>query len=167
MLYSFCIETLAVPHSDHPQTCCIISVTEKTQKRLLALDYGTKRVGVAKSDPFGSFAQPVGTFSPENIFTAIEELLHEDPFETIIVGYPLNSDGSKSRMTELVDRFIEELRKAFPDTTVKTIDEYGSSREASKLLVESGLSRKKRQRKGRLDCAAACLILQNYIDSTA
>lgn len=93
-------------------------------------------------------------------------LLHNDPVEKIIVGYPLNSDGAKNRMTGMVDRFIEDLVKAFPDIPVETVDEYGSSRQAAKLLVESGLSRKKRQQKGRLDCAAACLLLQNYLEST-
>ena len=139
---------------------------ESKAKRILAIDYGTKRTGLAKSDPFGSFAQPVGTFPPEKLIGVLVSLLHNDPVEKIIVGYPLNSDGAKNRMTGMVDRFIEDLVKAFPDTPVETVDEYGSSRQAAKLLVESGLSKKKRQQKGRLDCAAACLLLQNYLEST-
>ena len=135
------------------------------KNRIVAIDYGTKRVGLAKSDPFGSFAQPVGTFPPEKIVMTLLSLLLKDPAEKIIVGYPLNSDGTKNRMTEVVDRFIGELALAFPDTPIETVDEHGSSRQAQKLLVESGLSRKKRQQKGRLDSAAACLLLQNYLES--
>ncbi|UZJ37802.1 MULTISPECIES: Holliday junction resolvase RuvX [unclassified Prosthecochloris] len=139
---------------------------EKTKKRIFAIDYGTKRIGLAKSDPFGNFAQPVGTFPPEKITTVLSSLLLNDPAAKIIVGYPLNSDGTKNRMTGVVDCFIEELKKAFPDLPVETIDEHGSSRHAGKLLVESGLSRRKRQQKGRLDCAAACLLLQTYLESS-
>ena len=141
-------------------------MAETGVKRILAIDYGTKRVGLAKSDPFGSFAQPVGTFPPDKIFNILASLLLNDPVEKIIVGYPLNSDGSKNRMTGVVDRFIGELVKAFPDIPVETIDEHGSSEQAAKLLVDRGLSRKKRQQKGRLDCAAACLLLQNYLESS-
>lgn len=138
---------------------------EKTKKRILAIDYGTKRIGLAKSDPFGIFAQPVGTFSPEKITTVISSLLLDDPIEKIIVGYPLDSDGTENRMTGIVDCFIEELKKAFPEISIETINEHGSSRRAGKLLVESGLSRRKRQQKGRLDCATACLLLQTYLES--
>ncbi len=136
-----------------------------SRKRILAIDYGTKRIGLAKSDPFGSFVQPVGTFPPEKILTLIESLRQEGPFETIIVGYPLNSDGTRNRMTTVVDRFIGELEEAFPGIAIETVDEHGSSRRAEKLLIESGVGRKKRQRKGRLDSAAACLLLQNYLES--
>ncbi|MCG8376487.1 MAG: Holliday junction resolvase RuvX [Chlorobiales bacterium] len=141
-------------------------MAETRAKRILAIDYGTKRVGLAKSDPFGSFAQPVGTFPPDTIVETLASFLLNDPLEKIIVGYPLNSDGTKNRMTGVVDNFIGKLTKAFPDIPVETIDEHGSSRQAAKLLVESGLSRKKRQRKGRLDCAAACLLLQNYLENS-
>ena len=141
-------------------------MAETRAKRILAIDYGTKRVGLAKSDPFGSFAQPVGTFPPDTIVETLASFLLNDPLEKIIVGYPLNSDVTKNRMTGVVDNFIGKLTKAFPDIPVETIDEHGSSRQAAKLLVESGLSRKKRQRKGRLDCAAACLLLQNYLENS-
>ena len=140
---------------------------EITKKRIFAIDYGTKRVGLAKSDPFSSFAQPVGTFSSEKILTVLASLLHDEPVEKIIIGHPFNSDGTKNRMTRLVDRFIEKLTKAFPDTPIETIDEHGSSRQAQRLLIESGLSRKKRQQKGRLDTAAACLLLQNYLENVS
>ena len=139
---------------------------EKTAaKRILAIDYGAKRAGLAKSDPLGSFAQPVGTFSPDTIREVLQSLMIKDPVEKIIVGYPLNRDGTKNRMTGVIDRFIGELVKAFPDVPVETMDEHGSSRQAAKLLVESGLSRKKRRQKGRLDCTAACLLLQRYLES--
>ena len=135
-------------------------------KRILAIDYGTKRIGLAKTDPFGSFAQPVGTFPPEKIVRVLLSLLTNDPAEKIIVGYPLNRDGTKNRMTEVIDGFIGKLAEAFPDIPVETIDEHGSSKQATKLLVKSGLGRKKRQQKGRLDRTTACLLLQRYLESS-
>ncbi len=139
---------------------------DKERKRILALDYGTKRTGVAKSDPLGGFAQPVGAFPTEKIIPVIRSLLDEHPVEKIIVGYPLNSDGTKNRMTEVVDRYIIDLAQNFPETPIETCDEYGSSKQAGKVLIESGLSRKKRKQKGRIDSAAACLLLQSYLERT-
>ena len=135
------------------------------KRRILGVDYGARRVGLAKSDPFRGFAQPVGTCSPGGVAGTIEKLRAEDGVETIVVGYPLNSDGSRNRMTAAVDRFIDELRETFPDVAIERIDEHGSSREAGRILVEAGTSRKERQRKGRLDTAAACLLLQSYLDA--
>ena len=135
------------------------------RKRILGIDYGTRRIGLAKSDPFGTFAQPAGTFGPDTILSAIEHERNAHPVETIVVGYPLNRDGTHNSMTDVVDRFITLLKETFPDLSIKTIDEHGSSKQAQRLLVQSGLSRKKRQQKGRLDSAAACLLLQNYLDT--
>ncbi|ASQ91422.1 Holliday junction resolvase RuvX [Prosthecochloris sp. GSB1] len=129
------------------------------------MDYGTKRIGLAVSDPFRNFAQPVGTFPPQKITEAIQTIRRRDGVEKIVVGHPLNSDGSENRMTAVVDRFVEELRKTFPDLAIETLDEHGSTKEAQKVLVASGRSRRERREKGRLDAAAACLLLQNYLDS--
>lgn len=117
------------------------------------------------SDPFRNFAQPVGTFPPQKIAEAIETIRKRDGVEKIVVGHPLNSDGSTNRMTEVVDRFLDELEETFPDITVETVDEHGSSKAARKILVASGTSRRQRREKGRLDTASACLLLQNYLDS--
>jgi len=83
----------------------------------------------------------------------------------ILVGYPLNDDGTENTMTRVVDRFIEDLGLAFPSVPIQRVNEHRSSREAMRILAESGISRKERQKKGRLDSAAACVILQEYLDS--
>ena len=81
-----------------------------------------------------------------------------------VVGYPLSDTGGENRMTGVIDRFVAELREAFPGVPVETFDEHRSSRTEMKLLAASGKSRKTRNEKGRLDTAAACLILQGYLD---
>jgi len=138
-----------------------------SHKRIIGIDFGTKRIGVAKSDPLGMFAQPVGTFDMEGLLGALSKIRNEEGIERIVVGYPLSDKGEENRMTSVVDSFIGELRAALPEVPIETIDEYRSSRSAMKILAGSGASRKKRNEKGRLDTAAACLILQSWLDSRA
>ena len=141
-------------------------MTSSPYHRTVAIDFGTKRIGVAKSDPLGMFAQPVGTFDIDGLYQALERLLREDGIDRIIVGYPLSDLGETNRMTGVIDRFIGELRERFPALPVETVDEHRSSMDARRILAASGASRKKRNVKGRVDAAAACIILQGYLDST-
>lgn len=136
-----------------------------THKRIIGIDFGTKRIGVAVSDPLRMFAQPMGTFDMAGLFNVLSRVRDEEGIEMIVAGYPLSDTGAENRMTGVIDRFVAELREAFPDIPVETFDEHRSSRSAMKLLAASGSSRKKRNEKGRLDTAAACLILQGYLDS--
>jgi putative Holliday junction resolvase len=136
-----------------------------TRKRIIGIDFGTRRIGVAKSDPLGMFAQPVGTFDMEGLVKVLSKMLEVEGIEKIVTGYPLGDKGEVNRMTSVIDRFIVELKEAFPGIPVETFDEHRSSRTAVKILAASGASRKKRNEKGRLDTAAACLILQGWLDS--
>ena len=134
-------------------------------KRVVAIDFGTRRIGVARSDPLGMFAQPVGTYDIDGLQELLESMMRQDGIDRIIVGYPLSDRGASNRMTTVVDRFVEELVLRFPSIPVETVDEHGSSKAARRILVDSGSSRKKRKVKGRVDTAAACVILQDYLDS--
>ncbi len=132
--------------------------------RLLAIDYGSKRIGLAKSDPFHLFAQSVGTFDEPELFAQLR-LLCAEGVGKILVGYPTSGDGSANRMTTVVEQFIARLKTEFPDTPIEPIDEFGSSKKAMQILVQSGVSKKARGQKGRLDKAAAALLLQTYLDT--
>lgn len=136
-----------------------------SHQRIIGIDFGTKRIGVAKSDPLGMFAQPVGTFNMAGLLDTLAKVRDDEGIELIVVGYPLSDKGEQNRMTGVIDNFIDELRAALPGIPVETFDEHRSSRSAMKILAGSGASRKKRNEKGRLDTAAACLILQGYLDS--
>lgn len=138
---------------------------ERHQQRIVAIDYGTKRIGLAESDPLQRFAQPVGTFQRMELLRILEKKTAESAVERIVVGYPLNNDGSHNVMTAMVDRFIATLAARFPSIPVERIDEHRSSREAMQILKASGVKKKERNRKGRLDRAAACVILQNYLET--
>lgn len=141
-------------------------MSSSSYKRIVAIDYGTKRIGVAKSDPLCMFAQPVGTFDEEGLFKVLDTLLREDGIKLFIVGYPLSDSGETNRMTGVIDRFVVELRERFPAIPVETVDEHRSSKDARRILVDSGQSRKQRSVKGRVDTAAACVILQGYLDAS-
>jgi putative holliday junction resolvase len=135
------------------------------KKRVLAIDYGTKRIGLAKSDPLGLFAQPVGTFDRNGLFCVLRTLLDSGEVEKVIVGYPLSDNDEKNPMTAVVDSFITELGDAFPGMAIETFDEHSSSSQARHILITSGTSKKKRRQKGRLDSAAACVMLTAYLET--
>ena len=120
---------------------------------------------MAQSDPLRLFAQPLGTFDRSGLFKTLEAMLGNNDIEKIIVGYPLSNTGEKNVMTGVVDRFIDELSKAFPLIPVETINEHNLSRDAQRILIASGTSRKGRQQKGRLDSAAACILLSDYLET--
>ena len=140
-----------------------MSLTPK--KRVVAIDYGTKRIGVARSDPLWLFAQPVGTFDRPGLSKTLEAMIKADDIALVIVGYPLSESGDKNAMTGVIDRFIESLHEEFAQLRIETVDEHHSSRDARSILVASGKSRKNRQQKGRLDSAAACVLLGEYLEN--
>ena len=139
-----------------------MSLTPK--KRVVAIDFGTKRIGVAQSDPLWLFAQPVGTFDRAGLSGALSTMVKQDDIALVLVGYPLSDGDETNAMTGVVDRFIEELRAEFPQLVIETADEHHSSRSARQILIASGRSRKERQQKGRLDSAAACVLLSEYLE---
>jgi putative Holliday junction resolvase len=138
----------------------------KNRGRIIGIDVGGKRVGLARSDPFNSFASPIGTFSPANSFREIERQIDQTgPLGGFVVGWPLTPQGDPTHATSIVEDYIKKLNKRFPNIETYTIDERFSSKEARKILVESGVPKKKRSEKGRVDQAAAAYLLQQFLDS--
>jgi putative Holliday junction resolvase len=152
-----------IPKPYNRRESAAMSLTPK--KRVVAIDYGTKRIGVAQSDPLWLFAQPVGTFDRTGLSKTLEAMTKADDIAIIIVGYPLSESGEKNAMTGVIDRFIETLHEEFAQLRIETVDEHHSSRDARSILIASGKSRKNRQQKGRIDSAAACILLSEYLDS--
>jgi len=133
--------------------------------RVLGLDHGTERIGVALSDDLGMIGQPL-EFIPNHptpgIWERLKELLQDFPYELIVIGMPRNMDGSYGPASEKVNQFIEQLKLEI-DVPIKTWDERLSSAQANRVLLEANVSRKKR--KGKVDKMAAAIILQSYLDS--
>jgi putative holliday junction resolvase len=132
--------------------------------RILGLDYGSRRIGVAVCDELGMMAQGVDTVVRKNRdadIAAIAAYIERFGVEKIVVGYPLRLDGSEGIQCEKVNRFIARLERRFPIPVIRR-DETLSTKEAEELLRETGVRREKRR--GIVDRLAACIILQGYLD---
>ncbi len=134
--------------------------------RILGVDVGSKRVGLARTDLLRTVANPIGTFSPDDSFKEIKrQAQHEGPVSGIVVGWPLTPQGHPTDATELAKKYIERLNKEHKDINIYRLDERYTSRQAMKIMVESGVPKMKRRKKGRLDQAAAALILQQFLEA--
>ncbi|MBQ9065409.1 MAG: Holliday junction resolvase RuvX [Blautia sp.] len=137
-------------------------------RRIIGLDYGSRTVGVAVSDPLGITAQPVETIwrKQENHLRStlrrLEELAASYDAGTIVLGLPLNMDGSQGERALLTKEFKEQVEKRLPDIPVILWDERLTTLQAGQALIEGGVRRE--MRKQYLDSMAAVLILQNYLD---
>jgi putative Holliday junction resolvase len=134
-------------------------------KRILAIDYGTKRTGLAVTDPLQLIAQPLTTVATSDLDDYLERYLEEEPVERIILGMPLYPDGNPAQIAHLVVGFERKLRKKYPHLTIITWDERYTSEEAKVAIRQSGASRKKRQNKELVDQVAAALILRSYLEA--
>jgi putative Holliday junction resolvase len=123
-------------------------------------------VGLARTDPMRAFATPIGTFSPDDSFREIERQVGaEGPVIGIVVGWPLTPEGKKTTSSELVVQYINALKNKYKSVEIYRMDERYTSKEAMEILEESGVPKMKRRQKGRLDQAAAALILQQFIQA--
>lgn len=134
-------------------------------KRIMAFDYGTKRIGVAVSDPLQIIATALTTVHPEDVWEFIANYLLTEQLETFVVGKPLQMDGTDSESAQHVVGFVRKLKKLYPTIGLYEIDERFTSKMASAVIANSGKKKSKRQDKGLVDVVSATLILQSYMDS--
>ena len=138
----------------------------ENEKRIIAIDFGEKRIGIALTDPLMMFAYPLTTLNNDSkIWDNLLKLLSEYSIEKIILGYPLKENGEKSSSTLMVEKFHEEL-KTRTNIPVELFDERYSSDIAKERILQSVKSKKKRRNKGLVDMNAACVILQDYLEQT-
>ena len=133
-------------------------------ERILAIDYGAKRIGIAISDPLKMFPIPLTTIENNRSFWKIfNEILSFYKISKIILGYPLRENGEKTHATDLVEKFYKELESK-TKISVEYIDERYSSQIAQQNIINSVVSKKKRRDKGLVDMNAACVLLQDYLN---
>ena len=133
--------------------------------RVLAIDYGSRRVGVALSDPLRVLARGVVTLSnDERLLDSLLELIQREAVALVLVGMPYAPDGGMGKTAREVQRFIERLRKRTA-VSVEVWDESQSTREAQRVLLEAGMKRSARRRRENLDQMAARLMLQEFLDA--
>lgn len=132
--------------------------------KLLGIDYGTKRVGLAITDDLQIIASPLETIETSKIIDHLEKLLSKEPIEAIVLGEPKYLDGNISDTTKKVYKFKTEIEKKFPNIPIHLEDEMFTSKMAAESMIASGVKKKKRQDKGNLDKVSAALILKSYMD---
>lgn len=133
--------------------------------RILAIDYGKKRTGIAITDELQIIASGLTTVDTKSIFSFLTEYLAKENVELFLVGEPKQMDNTASESESLITPFVEKLQKTFPKIPVKRIDERFTSKMAFQTMIDSGLKRKKRQNKALVDEISATIILQSYLYS--
>ncbi|SEF88406.1 putative holliday junction resolvase [Sphingobacterium lactis] len=135
--------------------------------RLMAFDYGTKRIGVAVTDSLQLIATALKTVHPVDVWTFLETYLQTEQVETFVVGKPLQMDGTASESAQHVTGFVRKLRKTYPQIPVVEVDERFTSKMASQAIAASGMKKHKRQDKQLVDQVSAVIILQTYMERKA
>ena len=131
--------------------------------RIIALDYGKKRTGIAVTDPLQIIATGLTTVETQTLFDFLKQYISTEVVEKILIGDPLNLDGTETDSTAAVKHCIRRLKNTFPNIPIVTIDERYTSKIASKAMVEMGMKKKERQKKGIIDEVAATMMLQEYL----
>ena len=135
--------------------------------RIIGIDYGRKRVGVAVSDPLGIFASALETVQSAKIIEYLKKYAESENVVRFVVGYPVNMDGAPSEAAKDVDVFLKQIAKAFPDVPVTLEDERFTSVLAHRAMIDGGMKAKERRNKESVDKISAAIILQGYMDKMA
>ena len=130
----------------------------------MAFDYGTKRVGIAVTDPLQLIATGLDTIHPKEIVEYLKKYLTNEPVEAFVFGDPIQMDGTPSETKQHVKGFAKTLKKTFPEITQHWIDERFTSKLAQQAIMQSGLKKHDRQNKERVDTISATLILQYFME---
>jgi putative Holliday junction resolvase len=131
--------------------------------RILSIDFGLKRTGLAVTDPLKIIATGLTTIESKKLIPFLKDYFAREEVELIIIGEPKNWDESDTHATALVNECMKELQKNFPHIPVKKVDERFTSRMAKDAMLEMGLKKKQRQNKKLVDEIAATILLQEYL----
>ncbi len=133
--------------------------------RILAIDYGSKRVGLAVTDPLQIIASPLDTVHSKDVIQYLKNYDSNEGIESIVLGMPKNLDGSDTNATQQVRQFHNLLKKQFPEKPVYLHDERFTSKMAMDAMITGGMKKKDRRDKGNIDKISASIILQSYLES--
>jgi putative Holliday junction resolvase len=131
--------------------------------RILSIDYGRKRTGLAVSDPLQIIASGLATVESKQLIPYLKEYFQKEQVELIIIGEPKNMDDSDTHATPLVEAFIKQLQKHFPQIPVEKVDERFTSKMAKDAMLDMGLKKMQRRNKALVDEIAATILLQEFM----
>lgn len=133
--------------------------------RVLSIDYGLKRVGLAVTDPMQIIANSLTTVDTPQIFDYLKKYFAAEKVEKVIVGLPKQLNNQPSESMPWVEKFVSDFTKLFPEIPVQYIDERFTSKMAVQAMVQGGMKKKDRQNKAMIDTLSATILLQSYLDS--
>jgi putative holliday junction resolvase len=133
--------------------------------RILAIDYGLKRTGIAVTDPLKIIATGLTTIPSNTLISFLKDYFLKEDVELVIIGEPKNLDDSDTHATPIVKSMIKKLMKQFPDKRIKTVDERYTSKMASQAMIDMGMKKMQRRNKSLIDEIAATIMLQEYLRS--
>ena len=131
--------------------------------RILSIDYGLKRTGLAVTDPLQIIATGLTTVESKQLIPFLKDYFAREEVELIIIGEPKNWDDSDTHATPLVEKFVKQLQKNFPNIPIKKVDERYTSKMAKDAMLEMGLKKMQRRNKKLVDEIAATIMLQEYM----
>lgn len=131
--------------------------------RILAIDYGLKRTGIAVTDPLQIIAQGLTTVESPRLINFLKDYISKEPVELFIIGEPKNWDDSDTHATPLVEAIVVRLMKNFPKIPIKKVDERYTSKMASRAMIDMGMKKSQRRNKALVDEIAATIMLQEYL----
>ena len=132
--------------------------------RILAIDYGKKRTGLAVTDALRITANPLLTIDTKELIKWLEDYFAKEPVDEVIIGHPTQMNGEESESMNYIRPFIGNFRKLFPDKTLTMYDERFTSVLAHQAMLAGGMKKKDRQNKAVVDKIAACIILEGYLE---
>lgn len=133
--------------------------------RILALDYGSKRVGVAVTDPLQIIANGLTTVTEKEIWNFMNDYFTKEKIDCLVVGYPVQNNGLGSESLRFINPFIRKFRKQYPEIPVELADERYTSKMAKQVMIDGGMKKKDRQDKAMVDTISATIILQGYLET--
>jgi putative pre-16S rRNA nuclease len=133
--------------------------------RILCIDYGKKRTGIAVTDPLKIIATALITVETSSLINFLKNYFSAEEVELVLIGEPKNLDDSDTHATPLVNQFIQKFKKEFPLMKIEKVDERYSSKMAVQSMIEMGMKKKDRQKKENVDQIAAAIMLQEYLKS--
>ena len=132
--------------------------------RILGIDYGRKRIGLAVTDPLKIFASPLKTISTQDFDVFLKDYMKTEEIEAFVIGYPVKLNNQPSESVTYINPFIRKLKKEFPDKEISLVDERFTSQMALRTMIDGGVKKDDRQDKSMIDKISASIILQSYLD---
>ena len=132
--------------------------------RILAIDYGTKRIGLAVTDPLQIFASPLNTVSPVEFYAFLEDYMKSEAVDEFVIGYPVQMNNQPSESVKFINPFIKKLKQTYPEKHIHLADERFTSQMALQTMIDGGVSKSGRKDKSLVDKISASIILQSFLD---